>query len=194
MKSITQINSIKNIIKGCIKEDRRSQKELYRVFYAFSIAICTRYANNREDAASIMNEGFYKIFTQIKKFDISKPMEPWIRKIMTNTAIDFYRHNLKFAYTSDISDYEHLGDRYEQIYAKLHYDDLILMIHALSPSYRAVFNLYVIEGYNHDEIAQMLNVSIGTSKSNLFKARTKLAEMVKLAELGTNEKKMNVEE
>jgi RNA polymerase sigma factor (sigma-70 family) len=151
------------------------------MFYDFSISICLRYANNREDAISILNEGFYKIFKQIGNFDIDKPIVPWIRKILINTSIDFYRSNLRFEQNVEIEAYENHVKAEEQIFTKLNYDDLIWMIHQLSPAYRAVFNLYAIEGYSHQEIAESLKISVGTSKSNLSKARVKLMEMVKSA-------------
>lgn len=183
-----QYDSIIEIIQGCVKENRRSQKELYRIFYDFALSICVRYANNKDDATSIVNEGFYKIFNQISTFDINKPIVPWIRRILINTAIDHYRSNLKFDHNLEIEEYENILGAEDQIYTKLQYDDLLKLIHSLSPGYRAVFNLYVIEGYNHNEIADYLNISVGTSKSNLSKARGKLMEMLKSVD---NQPKLN---
>lgn len=191
MAPIDQDETILKLIQGCIKEDRSSQKELYRHFYALSMGICLRYANNKYDAASIMNEGFYKVFANIRKYDFTKPFTAWLRRIMTNAAIDYYRTNLKFTNNEDLSKHEHVDTSYDAIYAKLNYQDLLLMVQSLSPSYRTVFNLYAIEGYTHEEIAGMLKISVGTSKSNLFKARAKLAEMLKLAEVGTGSKSVN---
>lgn len=169
---------IRKLIEGCIKEDRSAQKELYRYFYALSMGICQRYANNKLDASSIMNEGFYKVFKNIKKYDFTKPFTAWISRIMTNSAIDFYRANLKFLNNDDIIEHDYAGSD-NSIYEKIDYQDLLIMIQTLSPAYRAVFNLYAIEGYTHEEIADILRISIGTSKSNLFKARAKLMEMLK---------------
>ena len=185
----TDYDSILYIVRGCIKADRRSQKDFYRMFYDFALSICIRYANNKDDANGILNEGFYKVFNQIGAFDIEKPIIPWMRRILINTAIDYYRSNLKFEQNVEIEDYKNIVIAEEQIYAKLQYEDLLNLIHSLSPAYRTVFNLYVIEGYNHNEIAEYLNISVGTSKSNLSKARVKLMEMLKSVE---NQPKLNI--
>lgn len=186
---------ISKLIQGCIKEDRNSQKELYRHYYAYSMGICQRYASNKIDAASIMNDGFFKVFKHIKKYDHTKPFTAWIGRIMANAAIDYYRANLKFAGNENIMDYDQAGSD-EAIYEKLNYQDLLFMVQSLSPSYRTVFNLYAIEGYSHEEIAGMLHISVGTSKSNLFKARAKLMEMLKAMDLsvGRNEADKNLSE
>src|SRR5476651_2012557 len=93
---------LQNIIQGCIKQDRASQKMLYKTLYGFGMGICLRYAGNRYEAAEILNSGFFKALTHIKKYDESRPFKAWLGRIMTNTAIDYYRTNLKVAYTEDI--------------------------------------------------------------------------------------------
>lgn len=169
-----------HIIKGCIDEDRRAQKDLYTVYYAMSLGICLRYANHRGDAISILNEGFFKVFKNISKYDFQKPFSVWIKKIMTNTAIDFYRAKIKQGTLVDVTIYEHTIVDDDSISQKLNYDDLLAMVHQLPPAYRTVFNLYAIDGYGHEEISDMLGIAVGTSKSNLHKARGRLAEMVKV--------------
>mgnify|MGYP002344334113 CR=1 FL=1 len=169
-----------HIIKGCIDEDRRAQKDLYTIYYAMSLGICLRYANNREDAISILNEGFFKVFKNINKYDFQKPFSIWIKKIMTNTAIDFYRAKIKQGVLVDVSMYEHTIVEDDSISQKLNYEDLLAMVQQLPPAYRTVFNLYAIDGYGHEEISGMLGIAIGTSKSNLHKARGRLAEMVEV--------------
>lgn len=139
-----------------------------------------------DDATSILNEGFNKVFKTIETFDLEKPLIPWLRRIIINASIDYYRSNLRFENNVEIDDYENVVMAEEQIYTKLNYDDLIQMIHNLSPAYRAVFNLYAIEGYSHNEIAEYLKISVGTSKSNLSKARLKLAEYLKLSDSHQN--------
>lgn len=171
--------NIIQIIKGCIKEEQRSQKDLYTLYYALALGICMRYSNDKEDAITILNEGFFKVFTHIKKYNFQKPISSWIRKIMTNTAIDFYRAKVRMGTLVDIASYEHTISDHETISEKLQYEDLLKMVQKLSPTYRTVFNLYAIDGYTHDEISTMLGIAIGTSKSNLHKAREKLAEMVR---------------
>lgn len=169
--------ALQHLIKGCINEDRSSQKTLYKAFYGFAMAICLRYANNRDEAASIMNEGFFKVFTNLDRYDMKKPFKPWLGKIMTNTSIDYYRAHIR---ANRMEDLERAGDLSEEaaVMGKLAYEDILAMIHRLSPAYRAVFNLYVIDGYNHNEISEILGISVGTSKSNLHKARQKLQDMI----------------
>ena len=166
---------MQRIISGCIKKDRSSQYLLYKEFYSYGLAICRRYALDDEDAADVLNDGFLKIFNNIEKYDPEKPFKAWIGKIITNTAIDHYRANLKFADHEDVSTLEHIGDA-AIVYSQLAYKELLALIQGLSPAYRTVFNLYAIDGYSHEEIAELLKISTGTSKSNLFKARQKLQE------------------
>jgi RNA polymerase sigma factor (sigma-70 family) len=163
------------IINGCIRKDRSSQYLLYKEFYSYSMAICRRYALNDFDSADILNEGFLKVFINIDKYDQAKPFKPWLARIITNTAIDHYRMNLKFSDYDDLTDHEHLGNG-AAVYERLAYQDLLSLVQSLSPACRTVFNLYAIDGYSHEEIAVLLKISVGTSKSNLFKARQKLQE------------------
>ena len=169
------------LIQGCIKQDRKCQKMLYKAFYGFSMAICLRYASDRDEASGILNQGFLKVFTKIETFDASRPFKAWLGRIMTNVSIDHYRANLKMAYSDDLETAEHLDDgTYTD--SNLNYNDLLAMVHKLPQAYRTVFNLFAIDGYSHEEIAEMLNINIGTSKSNLFKARQKLKQMILTAD------------
>jgi RNA polymerase sigma factor (sigma-70 family) len=165
------------LIGGCIRKDRGSQKMLYKAFYGFSMGICLRYANNREEAAEVMNQGFFKVFTRIDTYDTTRPFKAWLGKIMTNVSIDYYRANLKMAYAEDLDKAENITDG-ELPDRKLNYEDLLAMVQRLPNAYRTVFNLYAIEGYTHEEIGEKLDISSGTSKSNLHKARQKLKQMI----------------
>ena len=176
---------LNELIRGCVTQDRKSQKMLYKAFYGFAMAICLRYASDRDEAAEIMNTGFFKVFTKIESFDASRPFKAWLGRIMTNASIDHYRANLKMAYADDLETAEHLDDgTYTD--SNLNYQDLLKLIQKLPQAYRTVFNLFAIDGYSHEEIAEMLNINIGTSKSNLFKARQKLKQMIITAEAPTN--------
>ncbi len=148
---------------------------LYKEFYSYGMAICRRYSLNDDDAADVLNDGFMKVFTHIEKYDPAKPFKSWMGRIITNTAIDHYRMNLKFSDHDDVNDHENIG-HHAAVYDQLAYKDLLALVQGLSPAYRTVFNLYAIDGYSHDEIADLLKISVGTSKSNLFKARQKLQE------------------
>src|ERR1700744_353764 len=169
------------LIRGCVKQDRKCQKLLYKAFYGFAMGICLRYANNRDEAAEVMNQGFFKVFTRIETYDISRPFKAWLGKIMMNVSIDYYRANLKMAYTEDLDKAEGISDG-ELPDRKLNYDDLLKIVQKLPPAYRTVFNLFAVEGYTHEEIGELLNISPGTSKSNLHKARHKLKQMIADAE------------
>ncbi|WP_285009662.1 RNA polymerase sigma factor [Pedobacter faecalis] len=176
---------MQSIIRGCINRERSSQHLLYKEYYSYCMAICRRYAINDFEAADVLNEGFLKVFTHIEKYDSAKPFKAWIGRIMTNTAIDHYRANLRFSGHDDLLDHHDIGS-YANVYADLAYKDLLLLVQRLPPAYRMVFNLFAIDGYTHEEISGMLNISVGTSKSNLFKARQKLQDM--LSETGAGPK------
>ncbi|SDH02018.1 RNA polymerase sigma factor [Mucilaginibacter sp. P25] len=178
------------LINGCVKQDRKSQKMLYKAFYGFSMGICLRYAGNRDEAAEVMNQGFMKVFTHIDRFDTSRPFKAWIGRIMMNVSIDYYRANLKMAYTEDLEKAENVseGDLTDK---NLNYEDLLAMVQQLPQAYRTVFNLFAIDGYSHEEIGEMLNINSGTSKSNLHKARQKLKQMILKAEETANKTNYN---
>jgi RNA polymerase sigma-70 factor (ECF subfamily) len=170
------------LIRGCVKQDRKCQKMLYKAFYGFAMGICLRYAGNRDEAAEVLNQGFFKVFTHLDRYDATRPFKAWLGRIMMNASIDHYRANLKMAYTDDLEKAEHISDG-ELADKKLNYDQLIDMVQKLPQAYRTVFNLFAIEGYGHDEIGEMLGISSGTSKSNLHKARQKLKQMILKADL-----------
>ncbi|RQO65378.1 hypothetical protein DBR43_31045 [Pedobacter sp. KBW06] len=141
------------------------------------MGICKRYVINDADAAEVLNNAFLKAFNHIEKYDVNKPFKAWMAKITANTAIDHYRMKLRFSDHDDITEHGHIGQG-AAVYDQLAYADLLKLIQTLSPAYRIVFNLYAIDGYSHEEIAETLNISTGTSKSNLFRARQKLQEML----------------
>src|SRR5476649_2209192 len=172
------------LIRGCIEQNRKSQKMLYKAFYGFSMAICLRYAGDRDEAAEVMNQGFFKVFTKINSYDADRPFKAWLGRIMMNVSIDYYRANLKMAYAEDLESAEHI---YEVNMAdnNLNYNDLLAMVQRLPQGYRTVFNLFAIDGYSHEEIADMLHINAGTSKSNLHKARQKLKQMILDADAST---------
>jgi len=173
------------LIKGCLMQDRASQKLLYKTFYGFAMAICLRYAGNRDTAAEVMNQGFLKVFTNIKSYDPVKPFKAWLGRIMVNVSIDHYRANHKLALVDDLDAAEHVSDG-ELPDRKLNYEDLLAMVQKLPQSYRTVFNLFAIEGFSHEEISDMLHISTGASKSNLHKARAKLKDMILHADATAN--------
>jgi RNA polymerase sigma factor (sigma-70 family) len=150
-----------------------SQKMLYQEYYNYGMSISLRYAGNRDEASEILNDSFMKIFTNLKKFDLKKPFKPWLRKILVNTAINHYHKKQRETQVEEMQKAKNEWDS-EKILSGISYQEVISLLQKLPPAYRTVFNLYVIEGYSHDEIAGMLNIAPGTSKSNLFKAKEQL--------------------
>lgn len=141
------------------------------------MSICLRYSKTREEAVEIVNDGYVKIFTKIDKYTRGKSFKAWLRKIMVNSAIDYYRKHEKHYHTVDIS-YAKYESSYETVLEDLSAKEIMNAVQELPPSYRIVFNLFVIEGFKHKEIAAMLNISSGTSKSNLAVARSKLKRVL----------------
>lgn len=165
------------ILIGCKKLHRESQKMLYEEYYAYALSICLRYADNRDEASEILNDGFMKIFNNIKQFDLSKAFKPWLRKIMVNTAINQFHQKQRQIQVEEIQLAKHESEG-ESIISGISYQEIIAMLQKLPPAYRTVFNLHVLEGYKHEEIAKMLNITVGTSKSNLFKAKESLKKIM----------------
>ena len=156
---------------------RASQKKLYEEFYAYGMSICLRYADNRDEASGILNDGFLKVFTNIKQFDLTREFKPWFRRILVNTAINHYRQKQRDLQAEELSRAQQKSER-ENILSGISYQEIIAMLQKLPPAYRTVFNLYAIEGYRHEEIAKMLGITVGTSKSNLFKAKESLRSIL----------------
>jgi RNA polymerase sigma-70 factor (ECF subfamily) len=168
---------LQRIIDGCIEQDRHSQELLYKKLYGFAMNICLRYADNKYEASDVLNEGFFKAFTNIEKYDKSWPFKAWLSKIMYNASIDYYRTNLKWSQLVGM-DKSDIKINETSVEHKLDYEDLLSIIQRLPPTYRIVFNLYAIDGYSHEEIAEMIGITASTSRSNLHKARLKLQQML----------------
>lgn len=168
-------NSLHEIIKGCKNKDRSSQKALFVLMYDYGMSIAARYSNNNQDKEEIANDAFFKMLNKIETYKEEIPFKLWLRKIVINTGIDFIRKN-KMKYTG--IDSASLVAAKNTASENLDQEYLLAMLDRLSPQYRLVFVLHVIEGYTHDEIAQELGISRGTSKSNLFKARNKLKQFL----------------
>ncbi len=166
------------LIKGCIKGDRLSQNKLYEKFSAKMFAVCFRYSRSREDAEDTFHEGFMKIFENIQHFKREGSFEGWIRRIMVNTAINKYKKNSNLYSLVNIDDTIIDGFDTDDIFSQIGTKELINMVRELSPRYQMVFNLYVFEGLKHKEIAEQLDISEGSSKSNLSDARLILQRAV----------------
>lgn len=171
-------------IEACALNNRGSQKILYGSFYGYAMAICDRYANKQEDAVEILNDGFLKIFREIHHYspayaDVVSSFKGWLRKIMVYTAIDHFRKNHKHRMVTQLDNLVYQVENVsEDAIDHLSYEEIIRAIQDLSPGYRTVFNLFIIEGLSHEEISYKLGISIGTSKSNLSKARKQLQKIL----------------
>jgi RNA polymerase sigma-70 factor, ECF subfamily len=174
---------VKQIVDGCIRGDRDCQQMLYKFTYGKMLGLCLRYAKDKDEAKDFLHDGFLKVFEKIKHFKHTGSIEGWIRRIIVNNTIDCIRRKNKMSFSSDSeTGLINLTDDSEDDLEKLKMvnigaERIIELIQELSPAYKTVFNLYVIEEYSHKEIAEMLNISIGTSKSNLAKAKGKLKNM-----------------
>lgn len=165
------------LLKGCIKQKPKAQGKLYKSFYGYAMSIALSYTNNRDEAADILNEAFFKVFKNIKKYKKESSFKSWLRRIVVNTAIDHYRSNKKFQQNVEI---ESAGaQEYDvSVIDQLNADDILNQLQKLPEHYRVTFLLYEIEGYSHEEIGQQLSVSESTSRSNLTRAKKKLRELV----------------
>lgn len=171
-------------VRACALNKRESQKVIYSSFYGYAMAICDRYTNNQEDAVEILNDGFLKIFKEIHHYspayaDVVSSFKGWLRKIMVYTAIDHFRKHHKHRMVTELDSVVYQVPAVsEDAVDKLSHEEIIRAIQELSPGYRTVLNLFIIEGFGHEEIAAQLGISVGTSKSNLSKARRQLQKIL----------------
>ncbi|MCA6074555.1 RNA polymerase sigma factor [Fulvivirga sedimenti] len=171
-------NDIVNLIKGCRDNDRAMQKKLYQRYYSFAMSICMRYGENREDAVEIMNDGFFKAFKYIRSFELDQPFEPWLKRVMVNCSIDHFKRKSRMLFEDDTYHTETIAGQ-STILESITYEEMLSLVKKLPDAYRTVFNLVAIEGYKHEEVSKLLNISTGTSKSNYSRARAKLQIMLK---------------
>lgn len=167
-----------DLIKGCLEGNRRMQEELYQRFSPRMYAVCLRYAGNAEEAADILQDGFIKVFKKLDSYRGEGSFEGWIRRIFVNTAIEQFRRKKYLQPVTEKEENTLEGD-YTSALDQLGAKDIMALIQDLSPGYRTVFNLYVVEGYSHKEIGDMLGISEGTSKSQLSRAKVILQDMVR---------------
>jgi RNA polymerase sigma factor (sigma-70 family) len=167
----------KEIVEGCLRGDAKSQKLLFEKYYGKMLAVCQRYSKNRDEAKDVLQEGFVKVFQKLEQYSFNSPFEAWVRRIMVNTAIDFYR---KAASEPIINDIEFAGDvlEHQDVISDMTHAELMLVLQQLPAGYKIVFNMYAIEGFSHKEIAETLKISEGTSKSQLAKARVYLQKLI----------------
>ena len=167
-----------DFISACIRKERWAQKLLYEEQYPKMMGVCLRYAGSQDEALDILHEGFIKVFKNLRKYQPGTSLTAWIRRIMVNTAIDYYRKMVRRR-TEDIETAYGLSSVGADALSQISEQEILSAIQELSPAYRTVFNMYVIEGYSHREVAEALNITESTSRSNLVKARLKLQAALK---------------
>lgn len=166
------------LLRDCKRGKRGSQEELYRRFSSAMYGLCLQYSSSEEDAQDILQDGFIKIFAKLEQVKNPAALPGWIRRVIINTALEKYRSQVLLQRVDDVKEeIDELSGN--EAFEDLTCEELVGLIQTLTPRYRMVFNLYAIEGYSHQEISEMLGISIGTSKSNLSRARAILQEKIK---------------
>jgi RNA polymerase sigma factor (sigma-70 family) len=167
-----------SMLQGCIKNDASAQQELYHLYSPKMLSVCYRYAKNREDAEDMLQEGFIKVFMQIRQFQNRGALEGWIRKIMVHTCINSLKKNKKFSESVDIIYANSIHVREDAIPSILQAKQVVECIRMLPMGYKTVLNLYAIEGYSHKEIGDMLDIEESTSRSQYTRAKAMLEDIL----------------
>ena len=172
--------NIDNLISGCKAGNRKAQEQLYRAYYRVMINLCLRYTKTETDALEVLNTGFFKVFKSIHRYDAAKAtLYTWIRAIIINSCLDFIKAKQQRLETGELD--EAAAAHVEpSVIQRLSAAEILELVRQLPPATQAVFNLYVMEGYNHGEIAKLAGISEGTSKWHLSEARKKLQQMIKV--------------
>ena len=167
------------LVKKCLEKDSLAQKQLFDSFSRKMMGVCLRYTKDAEEAQDVLQIGFVKVFEKLHLFNSEGSLEGWIRKVVINCALDQIRKNKKFENNVDLDlvDYQ-LPSENENVLGQLSVNDLLKIIQQMPPGFRTVFNMYAIEGYTHQEIADQLNISINTSKSQYSRARVYLQKII----------------
>ena len=173
MPTISEQVELEQIIQGCRQQKRSSQQLLFVRFYNYAMTIARRYTGHLETSEEVVNDAFFKVFTKIDLYTGEIPFRYWLRRIVINTAIDRLRSSLNAPPTAELKHW-HDAEVDSGIIEQLTREQIIALLDLLPPAYRTAFNLFVVDGFSHEEIAAILNISIGTSKSNLSRARQHL--------------------
>lgn len=167
----------KALIQKAKDGDKKSIELLYKQFYGFAMSVALRYSNSRDEACEIVNDSFMKAFDRIKQYQTENSFKGWFRRIIVNTSIDYYRKNSRYASIMDIDKAE--SESYSpDIIEQLTFEDILGLIRSLPEILRIVFNLYEIEGYDHNEIGEKLGIPASTSRTYLARSKKKLREKV----------------
>ena len=172
-------NYEKELVQACLNQDLKAQEALYKHFYAYAMSVGLRYSYSRDEAVEIVNDSFIKVYKRIGTYDPAYSFKTWLRRIIINTAIDYYRREKKHHQVTDLDAAYHIPDNYEDTISRLTTEDIMKLLNGLPDIQRMVFNLHVIEGYSHQEISESLGISNSTSRSYLTRAKTSLRVLFK---------------
>lgn len=171
---------LKDDLAGCLRNDNNSKEKVYKAFYGYVMGVISRYITDRSDSEELVNDSFIKIFKNISQFnfpqdpeELNKAFRGWIARISSRSAIDFLRTRKTYLYIEDITEYQHPSSDVNVI-SRLNVQDILCLLHALPEVHRLIFNMYEIEGFSHDEIAEMLNIPVSSSRVYLTRAKNKL--------------------
>lgn len=165
------------LIQKAKEGDKKSVEMLYRHFYGYAMSIALRYSNSRDEACEIVNDSFMKVFDKLEQHDENNSFKAWFRRILVNTSIDYYRKNVRYYSVMEIEKAD--AESYEpEVISQLSKEDILGILQSLPEMLRMVFNMYEIEGYSHNEIADQLGIPASTSRTYLARAKQKLREKV----------------
>lgn len=170
-------SEIHELLNGCREGSRASQHRLYSGFYNYAMSIAVRYVGNTDAAGEVINDTFYKVFTRLDRYTGEWPFRFWLRRILINTAIDHLRAKKRLPIPENIDDVGRHPSVESGVVAELTREQILRAMHRLPPAYRTVFNLFVVDECTHEEISEMLGISVGASKSNLSRARQHLKQI-----------------
>lgn len=176
------------LISGCIKGDRKAQRQLYELYSKKMLAVSLRYAKSQPEAEDILQEAFIKIFKNIASFRRESKLYTWIKRIVVNTALNHQRSKLYLYPMVDVTEMHDMKEDKGDILGRFQLEEMLAMIQELPTGCQVIFNLFAIEGYQHDEIAKELNINVGTSKSQYARAKVLLRGMIENAEKERYEK------
>jgi RNA polymerase sigma-70 factor (ECF subfamily) len=173
-------NDLPSVIRACRVNDPRAQRTLFKQFFGYAKSICLRYTSSTEEAEDVLNEGFLKAFQHMDKYDETLPFKAWLRTILVNTAISHYRRNSRFDQHTSLDAGEQVAFN-DDVVDQMAAEEILALVQQLSPTYRTVFMMHVVDGYSLHEIAGLLEHNEATVRSNFARARQKLQVLIKQA-------------
>jgi RNA polymerase sigma-70 factor (ECF subfamily) len=165
------VRSEEDLLKACLKKDALAQREFYERYARKMFGVCLRYVKDNDEAQDILQDGFVKVFQKLETFKTEGSLEGWIRRIMVNTALDHLRKTRELRFAVNVDDVEHQLEQHDFVVENMSAEVMLRILNTIPAGYRAVFNMFAIEGYSHKEIADELGISVNTSKSQYSRAR-----------------------